>query len=288
MVRLFPNARLEPTGDPAPTGPSIGAIARRGPDRPLPADPAVALAGSALVLALIPLAGCANFVSPLSQWRAAYDGNLFRKLSPEEMADASGPADSTNLFQRWLTPKEQSHALVAQSPGLVPGPRLRRLAAHGQARPRTPRPTPSSRPRSSCSSRGSSRRPRSSSPRSPRTASRAPGARTPSSTWPSASTSARITSRPTTATRSSTPTTPRRPTRRSSPAANTRSRRSGWRSPIPRRPQRRSCHGRAVRRPAARHRHRGLGPQGTRTRASTTTRTARSPTGPPSRSPTTT
>jgi TolA-binding protein len=60
----------------------------------------------ALLFTLVPLAGCANFLSPLGQWRAAYDGNLTKGLSPEEMADASGsPADSTNLFQRWLTPR---------------------------------------------------------------------------------------------------------------------------------------------------------------------------------------
>jgi TolA-binding protein len=65
-----------------------------------------------LPLALL-LAGCQSFTSPLAQWRAAYDGNLFKKMSPEEMADASGPADSTNLLQRWLTPR--------QPPAIKPG-----------------------------------------------------------------------------------------------------------------------------------------------------------------------
>jgi outer membrane protein assembly factor BamD (BamD/ComL family) len=80
MVRLFRNARNEP---------GRGCASRT----------------AAIALALAPLAGCANFVGPLSQWRAAYDGNLFKHLSPEEMADAGGSTDSTNLFQRWLTPR---------------------------------------------------------------------------------------------------------------------------------------------------------------------------------------
>src|SRR5262249_51110657 len=78
--------------------------ARRSLDAPLRRAQAFRL--WALVLAMAPLVGCANFVSPITQWRTAYDGNLFKKLSPEEMADASGgPADSTNLFQRWLSPR---------------------------------------------------------------------------------------------------------------------------------------------------------------------------------------
>ena len=40
-------------------------------------------------------AGCQSFGSPLAQWRAAYDGNLFKGPTKEEMADVSGPADST-------------------------------------------------------------------------------------------------------------------------------------------------------------------------------------------------
>ena len=43
---------------------------------------------------------------PAGQWRAAYDSNIFRRLNPEEMADSSGPTDSTNLLQRWLTPRK--------------------------------------------------------------------------------------------------------------------------------------------------------------------------------------
>jgi TolA-binding protein len=51
------------------------------------------------------LTGCQSVSSPLAAWRAAYDSNLTRKISPEEMADAGGPADSANLFQRWMTPR---------------------------------------------------------------------------------------------------------------------------------------------------------------------------------------
>ncbi len=90
MARPIRNARARPNRGRTPAAPARFV-------------PAIRLAG--VVLALLPLAGCANFVSPLSQWRAAYDGNLFRKLSPEEMADASGPADPNNLFARWMTPK---------------------------------------------------------------------------------------------------------------------------------------------------------------------------------------
>ena len=82
---------------------------------PLPTRRRIGRLG-ALVLLLVPLAGCANFVSPLAQWRAAYDSNLFKKLSPEEMADASGPADSNNLFQRWLTPRSNPDAQATESP----------------------------------------------------------------------------------------------------------------------------------------------------------------------------
>jgi TolA-binding protein len=106
MVRLIRNARIEPGN---------GRTAAR-PARSAHSSPARrSLAASirpprggrliVLLLALTPIAGCANFVSPLAQWRAAYDGNLFKRLSPEEMADASGTSDSTNLFQRWLTPR---------------------------------------------------------------------------------------------------------------------------------------------------------------------------------------
>jgi outer membrane protein assembly factor BamD (BamD/ComL family) len=90
MARLIRNARSEPS-----RGRNSAASARFVPATRL----------GILVLALVPLAGCANFVSPLSQWRAAYDGNLFKRVTPEEMADATGPADPTNLFQRWLTPR---------------------------------------------------------------------------------------------------------------------------------------------------------------------------------------
>ncbi|HZW33998.1 MAG TPA: tetratricopeptide repeat protein [Isosphaeraceae bacterium] len=76
-----------------------------GPE-PSPAGLARRLARSCLLLLPLLLAGCQSFSSPLAQWRAAFDGNLFKRLSPEEMADASGPSDSTNLLQRWLTPRQ--------------------------------------------------------------------------------------------------------------------------------------------------------------------------------------
>jgi len=59
----------------------------------------------AWVLLSLPLAGCQTFSSPLSQWRAAYDGNLVKGPTREEMADASNATDSQNLFDRWMTPK---------------------------------------------------------------------------------------------------------------------------------------------------------------------------------------
>ncbi|MGP0065378.1 MAG: tetratricopeptide repeat protein, partial [Isosphaeraceae bacterium] len=95
-------------GAPSPPNPSIagdflGALARIG------------RLGTLLLLASMP-AGCANVTSPLAQWRAAYDGNLYKKISPEEMADASGPADSTNLLQRWLSPKTTASAPGGTSP----------------------------------------------------------------------------------------------------------------------------------------------------------------------------
>jgi TolA-binding protein len=69
-----------------------------------------------LLLLSLALAGCQSFSSPLAQWRAAYDPNLFKRLTPEEMADASGPADSTRLLQRWLTPKKNPAAPPGDSP----------------------------------------------------------------------------------------------------------------------------------------------------------------------------
>src|SRR5262245_35364869 len=114
MVRPIRNARLEPNGGPTPA-------VRVRPDPPPRARRSFAAllrpSMGALALALIPLAGCANFVSPISQWRAAYDGNLFQRLTPEEMADASGgPAASTNLFQRWLTPRGNPTLKSAEPP----------------------------------------------------------------------------------------------------------------------------------------------------------------------------
>jgi outer membrane protein assembly factor BamD (BamD/ComL family) len=106
MVRQIRNARIEPDDRRNADGRARSdhsSPARR----PLAARirPGRAARLAALLLAVVPLAGCANLMSPLGTWRAAYDGNLFKKLSPEEMADAGGTTDSTNLFQRWLTPR---------------------------------------------------------------------------------------------------------------------------------------------------------------------------------------
>jgi TolA-binding protein len=78
-------------------------------------DPMVRFVALAILAVL--LAGCQSFSSPLAQWRAAYDGNLFKGVSRDEMADISGPADSQNLFDRWLTPRMSS---AAKSDGSAP------------------------------------------------------------------------------------------------------------------------------------------------------------------------
>ena len=167
MVRLIRNARIEPT--PPTAAGRLDPITRRRPDDPRCRDPAAL--GACRAAARRPPA---RRLRRLRQPARASGGppttaTCSSKLSPEEMADAGGPADSTNLFQRWLTPRGNP-GQVRRAADLDHGPRLGRMAADGQARPRSPRPTPSSTPRSSCSSRASSRRPRSSSPRSPRTA----------------------------------------------------------------------------------------------------------------------
>jgi TolA-binding protein len=117
MVRQIRNARIESRNSRTAASPTRS-------DRPSPAwrslvagiRPGLAVWRFALLLALVPLAGCANFVSPLGQWRAAYDGNLFKRLSPEEMADASGTGDSSNLIQRWLTPRSNPALKSAEPP----------------------------------------------------------------------------------------------------------------------------------------------------------------------------
>jgi TolA-binding protein len=62
------------------------------------------------------MAGCQSFSGPLTQWRAAYDGSLFKGVSREEMADASSSVDSQNLFDRWLTPRRSADAKAENSP----------------------------------------------------------------------------------------------------------------------------------------------------------------------------
>ncbi len=61
---------------------------------------------SMVLLLAISAAGCQSFSSPLAQWRAAYDSNLYKKMTPDELADSAGPGDSTNLLQRWLKPSQ--------------------------------------------------------------------------------------------------------------------------------------------------------------------------------------
>ncbi len=77
---------------------------------------AARLAIGLVLLALAPLAGCSNIVTPWGQWRAAYNNGLVRKLSSEEIADASGPADSNNLFRRWITPRNNPSLRSLDSP----------------------------------------------------------------------------------------------------------------------------------------------------------------------------
>ena len=90
----------------------------------------------ALFLLAISAAGCQSFSSPLAQWRAAYDSNLYKKMTPEEMADSAGPGDSANLLQRWLKPSQNpSESNRTFDPLLDAGPRVRRLAADRQAGP---------------------------------------------------------------------------------------------------------------------------------------------------------
>ncbi len=71
-----------------------------------------------VLLGLVSLAcsGCSNFVSPWSQWRAAYDNSLFRRISKDELNDVSGSADSGNFMERWLAPKAGHAAIGRDSP----------------------------------------------------------------------------------------------------------------------------------------------------------------------------
>ena len=128
--------------------------------------------------------------------------------------------------------------------GLDPGPRLRRLAADGQAQGRPGgRQGTRTRPSKLFQQGKLDEAENGRSPGSPRTARARTGARRPSTTSPRASTSARNTSRPTTASSSSSPTTRRPSTWTSWSAANTRWRSSGWPRAIPRPSPRRSSPG---------------------------------------------
>src|SRR6516165_9433852 len=63
-----------------------------------------------LAFSFLPLlsTGCQSFVSPLAQWRAAYDGNLVKGPSKDEMADITGPTSSDRLLDRWITPRRSA------------------------------------------------------------------------------------------------------------------------------------------------------------------------------------
>ncbi len=59
----------------------------------------------AVMLLSLLLSGCQSISSPLAQWRAAYDGNLVKGPTKEEMADTTGSTDTDSLLQRWITPR---------------------------------------------------------------------------------------------------------------------------------------------------------------------------------------
>ena len=135
MVRQSSNARLKP-GDRRAAGPIRAARVGR-------------LAATALAIALAPLAGCANFVSPLSQWgRAAYDGNLFKHLElPEEMSDVQRLDRFHQPRPSWLA--DASAAIRPRRPPTLPARPWYSARTAGGPSPSplpTPSPTPSSTP----------------------------------------------------------------------------------------------------------------------------------------------
>jgi outer membrane protein assembly factor BamD (BamD/ComL family) len=95
-----------------------------------PAPHEIAPRALIFLLSLLPLcsAGCQSFASPLAQWRAAYDGNLVKGPSKDEMADVTGSAGSDRLLDRWLTPRkspsgkdpDKSSTLILGSDGWKP------------------------------------------------------------------------------------------------------------------------------------------------------------------------
>jgi TolA-binding protein len=87
------------------------------------------LGRAGLLVLPLALAGCQSVMTPLSQWRAAYDGKLVKGPTKEEMADVTGPTDSDNLMDRWLTPRttggggssgDKSSTLILGSDGWRP------------------------------------------------------------------------------------------------------------------------------------------------------------------------
>ncbi len=114
MVRVGRNVQMSSVR--RHTGPWVGARVQRS-SAPLIGGAAHRLGLVALALLPLSIVGCQGFSGPITQWRQAYDGGLFRGVSKDEMADASGPADSQNLFDRWVTPR---HAAKGTADGAAP------------------------------------------------------------------------------------------------------------------------------------------------------------------------
>jgi TolA-binding protein len=92
--------------------------------------PSRASRASLVFIGLLPLglSGCQSFASPLAAWRAAYDGNLVKGPTKDEMADVSSPLSSNNFLGRWITPRrdattdsrDRSSTLILGSDGWTP------------------------------------------------------------------------------------------------------------------------------------------------------------------------
>ncbi len=73
------------------------------------------IAAALLTITALPAAGCATYVSPISKWRAAYDGSLFKRMTPEERGDSKS-TDPGSFLQRWLTPRPMPKSTAAGPP----------------------------------------------------------------------------------------------------------------------------------------------------------------------------
>ena len=178
--------------------------------------------------------------APSAQWRAAYDGNLVKPTSKEEMADVTGRPIHRNLFDRWLTPKRGSGAqdgrlgastLILGSDGWRP-----------MAKPaKNPEADAELEAAHKLFQQGKFAEAEKQFAKIAKNRKGTPGARTASITWPRPSFSARNTSTPTTASSDCQATTPATEYQRQSwSAASTRSRRSGYFRTTPT-PPRTSC-----------------------------------------------